>query len=294
MTQPLVLVVDDSAAMRRMLVRTLAMAGVEEDRIATAGDGLEALKELEKHRPRLLLTDVTMPNMDGVDLLRAIQRRGWNEAMRIVSCTSVSSSRTLLELVRLGSELVIRKPFDRQQVAEQLRELLTPAQAEEPTPVEPPATGDPIDEVVATVMERMTFSFTERIEPGTPMPDPTKRLHCRAKIPMEGLGTIDVWATSGDARSIAAALTGEAASDDDVAGLDALAEIANTIAGAWQQALVDRGDQEAAQAELHPPEISVHEPGKLPLDRVKSYLLDGAGFLHVEAVDERASAYPAA
>ncbi|MCB9668094.1 MAG: response regulator [Alphaproteobacteria bacterium] len=296
MTAPIVLVVDDSAAMRKMLVKTLVMAGVDEASIATATDGLDALEQLEVHRPQLLVTDVTMPNMDGVDLLRSIQRRSWPEPMRIVACTSVSSSRTLLELVRVGCELVIRKPFDRGEVAGQLAELLTPRTAEEPEPVTACQTGyEALDTAVERVMERMAFTLAERIHPGERVPDPERRLHCRARIPLLGgaPAAFDLWATPVVSRHLARGLVGEVEDEDDLAGLEALAEFANILAGDWLLARQATGDPESAALELGTPELSVHQPGELELAAASTYKLDGAGFIHV-VVDGRIAAEPAA
>jgi len=68
-----VLVVDDSAAIRKILQRVLRQTGMVIDSIHEAGDGNEALELLAQHTVRLVLTDINMPNMDGLQLLAAIK-----------------------------------------------------------------------------------------------------------------------------------------------------------------------------------------------------------------------------
>src|SRR5215208_2865134 len=68
-----VLVVDDSAAIRKILQRVLRQTGMSIRTIHEAGDGQEALEILKVHRPALVLTDINMPKMDGLQLLAAVK-----------------------------------------------------------------------------------------------------------------------------------------------------------------------------------------------------------------------------
>ena len=65
-----VLIVDDSASMRQMLKFTLQKAGFA---VAEGSDGREGLKQLASARPDLIITDLNMPNMDGLDFIRGVR-----------------------------------------------------------------------------------------------------------------------------------------------------------------------------------------------------------------------------
>src|SRR4051794_30670509 len=71
--EPDVLVVDDSAAIRKILQRVLRQTGMAIGTIHEAGNGQEALEILKIHRPVLVLTDINMPQMDGLQFLAAMK-----------------------------------------------------------------------------------------------------------------------------------------------------------------------------------------------------------------------------
>ena len=69
MANDLILIVDDDSSVRRVLQMQLAEAG---DRIELAATGAEARRILLEHRPKLLITDLRMPDLDGIELLRSV------------------------------------------------------------------------------------------------------------------------------------------------------------------------------------------------------------------------------
>lgn len=288
MTPPRILVVDDSSAMRRMLVRTLQLSGVEPEEIAQAVDGADALQKLEAmapHLPDLLVTDITMPNLDGTGLLREVKARGWNQHFRIAVCTSISTSRTLMELVRLGAEIVIRKPFERAEVALQLSELLTPAEppppAPEPVPV--PAANVGHDEAVwrhldtafEDVLERMTYTEAQPLTADQARVMAQNRMHCCSRIPFDDGRGIAIWATPKVCETLASNLTGDEPDGDDMAALDALSEVVNMVAGHWLKGRLESGEAHAGDVVISTPRLSVHLPGVLPNQIRRAYALDG-------------------
>jgi two-component system chemotaxis response regulator CheY len=68
-----VLIVDDSAAIRKILQRMLGQAGFALGKVVEAGDGVEALEKLKSQPVNLILSDINMPNMDGIQLLSMLK-----------------------------------------------------------------------------------------------------------------------------------------------------------------------------------------------------------------------------
>jgi len=102
-----VLVVDDDAASRRLLeVRLRAM----ECRVSTAKDGQEALAAIERETPALMLVDLQMPRMGGMELLRTLRRNGVDAPVIVI--TAHGSIDTAVEAMKEGAYDFLPKPFD--------------------------------------------------------------------------------------------------------------------------------------------------------------------------------------
>ena len=124
--QPDVLVVDDSAAIRKILQRVLHQTGMGIHAIFEAGDGMEALEILKQQRIKLILTDINMPRMDGIQLLAAIQASpAWRD-IPVVMITTEGGETKVGEAVRLGAAGYVRKPFTADQIKEKLAGILEP------------------------------------------------------------------------------------------------------------------------------------------------------------------------
>src|SRR6266540_1004151 len=100
------LVVDDEPRLRRVLVRLLEGEGFA---CAEAGSGVEALQELEKGAVPLVISDLRMPEMDGVTLLREIISR-WPETAVIV-VTAVAEVESAVACLQMGALDYVAKPF---------------------------------------------------------------------------------------------------------------------------------------------------------------------------------------
>jgi two-component system chemotaxis response regulator CheY len=125
---PDVLVVDDSAAIRKILNRVLRQTGMAIGTIHEAGDGQEALDLLKIHRPNLVLTDINMPKMDGLQLLAALKASDDWRPIPVVMITTEGGETKVAEAVRLGAAGYVRKPFTADQIKEKLTGLLEPVQ----------------------------------------------------------------------------------------------------------------------------------------------------------------------
>src|SRR5204862_6434880 len=113
------LVVDDEPRLRRVLVRLLAGEGFT---CAEAGSGVEALRELEKEPAPLVISDLRMPEMDGVTLLREILTR-WPETAVIV-VTAVAEVESAVACLQMGALDYVAKPFHLDEVRARVSQAL--------------------------------------------------------------------------------------------------------------------------------------------------------------------------
>ncbi|HEX9801967.1 MAG TPA: response regulator, partial [Gammaproteobacteria bacterium] len=102
-----ILVVDDEAKMRRILELSLKNMGHE---VAQAGDGVEALAALDTTPFDLVLTDLRMPRMDGIELLRKLRERG--EEIPVIVLTAYGTIETAVEAMKCGASDYIIRPFE--------------------------------------------------------------------------------------------------------------------------------------------------------------------------------------
>lgn len=119
-----VLIVDDSAAIRKILQRVLRQTDVPLGEVLEAGDGCEALETLKTKKVGLILSDINMPNMDGLQLLSQLKANADLHAVPVVMITTEGSQQKVMEAVQLGAAGYVRKPFTADQIKEKLRGLL--------------------------------------------------------------------------------------------------------------------------------------------------------------------------
>jgi two-component system chemotaxis response regulator CheY len=119
-----VLIVDDSAAIRKILQRVLGQASVSISQLFEAGDGVEALEILKKNSVGLILSDINMPNMDGLEFLSQVRMVEAWKSIPVVMITTEGSHARVMEAVRLGASGYVRKPFTPDQIKEKLAGLI--------------------------------------------------------------------------------------------------------------------------------------------------------------------------
>ena len=122
-----ILVVDDSAAIRKILTRVLRQTGMAIQTIHEAGDGQDALALMAQHRIDLVLSDINMPTMDGLQLLGALKASPQWRNIPVVMITTEGGETKVADAVRLGAAGYVRKPFTADQIKEKLVGLLEPA-----------------------------------------------------------------------------------------------------------------------------------------------------------------------
>ena len=119
-----VLLVDDSSTMRKIVGRSLRQAGIEFDNIFEAADGLQALEVLEKESVDIVLSDINMPNMDGIAFLREKANRPNMKDIPVFMISTETGEDIIGEAKSLGAVGAIKKPFTPDMVNEVLGPFL--------------------------------------------------------------------------------------------------------------------------------------------------------------------------
>jgi two-component system, chemotaxis family, chemotaxis protein CheY len=104
-----ILVVDDSKAMRMIVIRNLRQAGLGEATIIEAENGAQGVATVKAESPDLILSDWNMPEMNGIDFLRAIRAEGIETRFGFVTSESTPAMRDLAR--EAGAEFLLAKPF---------------------------------------------------------------------------------------------------------------------------------------------------------------------------------------
>ena len=115
-----VLVVDDSETMRDMISFTLDTAGFD---VTVAVDGVDALKSLGKRRVDLIVTDINMPNMDGIELIRQLRNGEDHRTVPILCLTTETGEDTKSAAHSAGATGWIQKPFDPDKLVQVARKV---------------------------------------------------------------------------------------------------------------------------------------------------------------------------
>ncbi len=122
-----VLIVDDSSAIRKILVRVLSQTDLPIKQVHEANDGAEALQIVAANEISLILSDINMPNMDGLELLNQLRSSPKWKDLSVVMITTEGSQAKVMEAVQLGAKGYVRKPFTAEQIKEKVLTCLKPA-----------------------------------------------------------------------------------------------------------------------------------------------------------------------
>ena len=115
---------DDSAAIRKILQRMLKQAEIPRGAVYEAGDGLEALAVLKNQPVGLVLSEINMPNMDGLEFLTRVRAEQAWQKLPVVMVSTEGAHAKVLEAVERGASGYVRKPFTAEQIKEKLLGLL--------------------------------------------------------------------------------------------------------------------------------------------------------------------------
>ena len=107
-----ILLVDDAAFMRKVIKDTLSKAGYTD--LHEAVDGADAVEKYNSLKPDLVLMDITMPNMDGLEALKAIRAK--DGSANVVMCSAMGQESMVIDAIRSGAKDFIVKPFKGERV----------------------------------------------------------------------------------------------------------------------------------------------------------------------------------
>jgi two-component system chemotaxis response regulator CheY len=118
------LIVDDSSVMRKIVERSLRQAGIDLKQVFEAGNGAEALTVLQDNPVDLILCDINMPVMDGLEFVKQLSTLGSAKGVPVVMITTEGSEAHVVQALSCGARGYIRKPFTSEQVKEHVLPVL--------------------------------------------------------------------------------------------------------------------------------------------------------------------------
>jgi len=118
------LIVDDSSVMRKIVERSLRQAGIELKQVFEAGNGAEALTVLQDNTVDLILCDINMPVMDGLEFIKQLSGVSNAKHVPVVVITTEGSEAHVVQAISCGARGYIRKPFTAEQVKEHVIPVL--------------------------------------------------------------------------------------------------------------------------------------------------------------------------
>ena len=119
-----ILIIDDANTMRKIVGRSLRQAGLDFDEVFEAGDGQEALNLLATQKVDLILSDINMPNMDGITLIKELRALPAYNFIPILTLTTENSTEKKQQGKIAGATGWIVKPFDPDHLLSTVRRVL--------------------------------------------------------------------------------------------------------------------------------------------------------------------------
>jgi two-component system chemotaxis response regulator CheY len=112
------LIVDDSSVMRKIVARSLRQAGIDLSQTLEAGNGAEALGLLRENQVDLILCDINMPVMDGLEFIKQLSTIEKAKGVPVIMVTTEGSESHVVQALSSGARGYLRKPFTAEQVKE--------------------------------------------------------------------------------------------------------------------------------------------------------------------------------
>ena len=105
------MIVDDSATMRKIIIRTMRMSGLDFDETIEAGNGAEALEKLKASPVDIVLCDINMPEMGGMEMVKKVREIDACKDTKIIMVSTESSQEVIDSAIADGANGFISKPF---------------------------------------------------------------------------------------------------------------------------------------------------------------------------------------
>ena len=110
------LIVDDSLTMRSVIRKTVQMSGFEAEKYLEAGSGAEAIEVLKEQKVDLVLSDINMPQMSGIEMLKKVKADPKTASIPVVMISTEGSEERILEAVKSGASGYLKKPFQPEEI----------------------------------------------------------------------------------------------------------------------------------------------------------------------------------
>jgi len=119
------MIVDDSATMRKIIMRTVRMSGLEFDTTEEAGNGVEALEKLKSTPVDIVLCDINMPEMSGTEMVKQARQLPNCKETKIIMVSTESSQDLINGVLADGANGFITKPFTPEKFQEKLSPFMS-------------------------------------------------------------------------------------------------------------------------------------------------------------------------
>ena len=116
-----IITIDDDPVVRTLIKKTFSSLGFE---VITAADGIEGLRAIENHQPDIIILDVMMPIIDGLEVLKRIKATPKIAKIPVIMFTAISDGHMVVETSKFGADDYIIKPFQSSVLIQKVKELL--------------------------------------------------------------------------------------------------------------------------------------------------------------------------
>jgi two-component system phosphate regulon response regulator PhoB len=123
--KPTVLLVEDDRPLRDLMELRLTRLGFH---VSVAGDGVEALKMIREHPPQVILLDILLPQMNGLELMRLLRDEPNAPAIPIIVISALGFREVVQQAIAAGAQDFMLKPFDMHALTEKLSKYLPAAE----------------------------------------------------------------------------------------------------------------------------------------------------------------------
>jgi DNA-binding response OmpR family regulator len=119
---PSALVIEDDSAVQALLKKLLESHGYQ---VTVAGDGLQGLVQLETLTPDIVLCDIMMPNLDGMQFTKAIKAHEDTKKIPVVFLTAKNDAKTMIEGLNIGAKYFLTKPFRHEDLMAKIKKAMS-------------------------------------------------------------------------------------------------------------------------------------------------------------------------